>query len=108
MSSAAAEDSENGSLSLCKEPGPEVEKSHDVCESSPGSEPEGLNHSGEERDSANSVREPETTTQADASERSVGSELVISKQDACLHKLRTCVFVSLPVTTRGRVDTTTC
>ncbi|XP_049420928.1 uncharacterized protein LOC125881692 [Epinephelus fuscoguttatus] len=69
-SCAAAEDSENGSLSLCKEPGPEVEKSHDVCESSPGSEPEGLNHSGEERDSANSVREPETTTQADASESS--------------------------------------
>lgn len=66
---------------MCKEAGPEVVKSHDVSESSPGSEPTGLDHSGEERDAANSVRESETTAQADASERSVGSEFVTSKQD---------------------------
>ncbi|XP_044031756.1 uncharacterized protein LOC122866329 [Siniperca chuatsi] len=70
LSCAVTEDSENGSSSVCKEAGPEVTKSHDVSESSPGSEPTGLNHSGEERGAANSVREPETTAPADASESS--------------------------------------
>ncbi|XP_070784647.1 uncharacterized protein [Enoplosus armatus] len=68
-SCAVTEDSECSSV--CEEADPEVIKSHDVSESSPGSEPTGLNHSGEERrDAANSVREPETTAPADASESS--------------------------------------
>ncbi|XP_042366233.1 uncharacterized protein LOC121960537 [Plectropomus leopardus] len=69
-SRAATEDSENGSPSLCKEGGPEVEQSREVCESLPGSDPTGLNHSGEERDSASCVREPETAAPADASDSS--------------------------------------
>lgn len=89
VSSAVAEDSENGSSSVCKESGPELIKSHDIFESSSGSEPMGLNHSGEERDSAHYVGEPETTAMEDASERSVGSAFVTSKQGTCLHKLFT-------------------
>lgn len=107
MFSAVTEDSEKGSSSVCKEAGPEVVQIHDVCESSPESEPAGLDHCGEERDSADCVREPEPTAPADASQRSVGSEFVISKQDACLHKLCTSFFPqSLPMTSRGRIHTT--
>ncbi|XP_037612562.1 uncharacterized protein LOC119480434 [Sebastes umbrosus] len=70
-SCAVKEDSEIGSSSVCTEGGgPEVIRSHDVGESSPGSEPSGLNHSGEERDAANYVREPEATAPADASDSS--------------------------------------
>lgn len=87
MSSAVTEDSDNGRCSVCKHASPEVTKSHDVSESSPGPEPTGLNHSGEEQDSANSVRESETTAPADASARSVGSVFVISKQDTCLQSV---------------------
>ncbi|XP_030613044.1 uncharacterized protein LOC115799886 [Archocentrus centrarchus] len=50
------------------EAGPEDSQSHDISQLSSGLEPSGLNHSGEERDSASSVREPKTTTPADASE----------------------------------------
>ncbi|KAG7231175.1 hypothetical protein INR49_012006, partial [Caranx melampygus] len=64
------EESNNGSSSVFEQACPEDIKSHDVSESSPGPEPTGLRHSGEDRDSANSVREPETTPPADASERS--------------------------------------
>ncbi|XP_018549182.1 protein IWS1 homolog [Lates calcarifer] len=67
QSCAVTEDSDNGRCSVCKHASPEVTKSHDVSESSPGPEPTGLNHSGEEQDSANSVRESETTAPADAS-----------------------------------------
>ncbi|XP_034415464.1 nucleolin 2-like [Cyclopterus lumpus] len=67
---AVTEDSENGSPSVCKEGGLEVMKSHEVCEAPPGSEPTGLDHSGEERDPANCVREPEPTAPSDASESS--------------------------------------
>lgn len=98
VSSAVAEDSENGSSSVCKESGPELIKSHDIFESSSGSEPMGLNHSGEERDSAHYVGEPETTAMEDASERSVGSAFVTSKQGT------NCLL--LPQTTRGHIDTT--
>ncbi|XP_070841938.1 nucleolar and coiled-body phosphoprotein 1 [Chaetodon trifascialis] len=66
-SCAMAEDPERESSSACEEAGPGVIKSHDVSESSSGSEPTGLNHSdGEERDSTNYVGEPETTALADA------------------------------------------
>lgn len=68
------DNSDNGSPPVCKEAAPEVTNSHDVSESSPGSEPTGLDHSAEERDSANGVDEPETTALADMSERSAGSE----------------------------------
>ncbi|XP_029314135.1 eukaryotic translation initiation factor 5B [Cottoperca gobio] len=61
---------EDESSSGCKEAGPEVINSRDACECSLGSEPAGLDHSGEERDSASCVREPETTAPADASESS--------------------------------------
>ncbi|XP_040921290.1 uncharacterized protein LOC121200215 [Toxotes jaculatrix] len=67
-SSAVTEDADNASSSLCKQDGPEDVKSHQVSESSTGPEPTGLSHSGEEQDSANSVRESETTAPADASE----------------------------------------
>ncbi|XP_022622751.1 uncharacterized protein LOC111237798 [Seriola dumerili] len=70
LSCSVTEDSDNGSSSESKRAGSEDLKSHDVSESSPGSEPMGLNHSGEERDSSISVREPETTPPADASESS--------------------------------------
>ncbi|XP_035507817.1 uncharacterized protein LOC118320791 [Morone saxatilis] len=75
-SCAVTEHSENGSSSVCDEAGPEVKKSHDVSvsESSPGSEPSGLNHSGEERNAANFVGEPETTAPADASESSKSNQ----------------------------------
>ncbi|XP_071340996.1 histone acetyltransferase KAT6B-like [Trachinotus anak] len=69
-SCAETEDSDNGSSSVFKQAAPEDIKSHDVSESSPGSDPTEFNHSGEKRDSANSVREPETTPSADASEGS--------------------------------------
>uniref|UniRef100_A0A8C9ZHN9 Uncharacterized protein n=1 Tax=Sander lucioperca TaxID=283035 RepID=A0A8C9ZHN9_SANLU len=69
-SCAVTEDSEKGSSSVCKEAGPEVVQIHDVCESSPESEPAGLDHCGEERDSADCVREPEPTAPADASQSS--------------------------------------
>lgn len=72
--SAVTDDSDNGSPPVCREASPEVTRSHDVSESSPGSEPTGLNHSAEERDSANCVDEPETAALADMSERSAGSE----------------------------------
>lgn len=67
QSRAVTEDSENRSCSACKPAGPEVIKSHNVSESSPDSEPTGLDHSGEDRHAANSVKEPETTAPADAS-----------------------------------------
>lgn len=105
-SSAATEDAENGGSPVSKKVDPEVLKSHDVSESSSGSEPSGLNHSGEEQNSGNYVGEPETTALVDASERSVGSEFVTSKQGACLHKLCTRVFDILPLATWGHIDTT--
>lgn len=73
--------------SVCKESGPELVQSHDICESPSGSEPTGLNHSGEERDSACYVGEPETTAMEDACERSVSSVFVTSKQGPCLYSL---------------------
>uniref|UniRef100_A0A8P4K4Q7 OTU deubiquitinase with linear linkage specificity a n=2 Tax=Dicentrarchus labrax TaxID=13489 RepID=A0A8P4K4Q7_DICLA len=73
-SCAVTEHSENGSSSVCDEAGPEVIKSHDVSESSPGSEPSGLNHSGEERSAANFVGQPETTAPPDASESSKSNQ----------------------------------
>ncbi|XP_019127202.2 histone-lysine N-methyltransferase SETD1A [Larimichthys crocea] len=69
-SCAVTDDSDNGSPPVCREASPEVTRSHDVSESSPGSEPTGLNHSAEERDSANCVDEPETAALADMSESS--------------------------------------
>ncbi|XP_031705881.1 altered inheritance of mitochondria protein 21 isoform X2 [Anarrhichthys ocellatus] len=69
-SCAVTEDSDDGSSSVSMEGGPEVLKSHEVCDSPPGAEPTGLDHSGVERDSTNCVREPETTAPADASESS--------------------------------------
>ncbi|KAI3355364.1 hypothetical protein L3Q82_018208 [Scortum barcoo] len=63
------EDSEGSSV--CEEEaGPKVVKSHDISKSSPGSEPTALNHSAEERDAANSVRESETTAPAGVSKSS--------------------------------------
>lgn len=73
--------------SVCQESGPELVQSHDICESSSGSEPAGLNHGGEERDSACYVGEPETTAMEDACERSVSLVFVTSKQGPCLHKV---------------------
>ncbi|XP_059183115.1 uncharacterized protein LOC131962167 isoform X2 [Centropristis striata] len=67
---AASDDSENRNSSVCEEVHPEVVNSRDVCESSPGPEPTGLDHSGEERDAAKCVSEPETTAPTDASESS--------------------------------------
>lgn len=79
VSSAGTEESDNGTPAVLEQACPEDRKSHDVSESSPGPEPTGPSHSGEDRDAANSVREPETTPPADASERSVSSEFVISQ-----------------------------
>ncbi|XP_070708643.1 uncharacterized protein [Pempheris klunzingeri] len=73
-SCAVTEDAENESSSVCKEATRQVIKSHDISESSPGSEPTGLSRSAEERDSASSVRGPETTAPADASESSKPDE----------------------------------
>ncbi|XP_035467661.1 uncharacterized protein LOC118287047 isoform X2 [Scophthalmus maximus] len=67
-SCSVTEDSDTGSSLLCKQAGPEDIKSHEYSESSPASEPKGLDHSGEEQDSAKSVRESETTAPADATE----------------------------------------
>lgn len=63
LTRAATEHSDNS-----REASPEDSQSHDVSQFSSGLEPSGLDHSGEERDSASSVREPETTAPADASE----------------------------------------
>ncbi|XP_039983216.1 uncharacterized protein LOC120790033 [Xiphias gladius] len=67
-SCAVTEDSDNGSSSWCKQAGPEDIRSHDVSESS------GVNRIGEERDSTNSIREPETTAPPDASKSSNSSQ----------------------------------
>lgn len=87
MSSAVTDDPGRSSVSTEEEAAPEVTNSHDVSESSSGQEPAGLNHSGEEDISANCVEEPATTAPKGASERSVSSEFVASKQDTCLHQL---------------------
>lgn len=105
VSSVVTEDSNNGSCLESEQSIVGDLKSHNVPES-PGSEPAGLSLSGVERDSVSSVSEPETTAPADASERSVG--LKVSKQSTCLHKLSTCVFDGLIVTTRGRSNTVVC
>lgn len=68
-SCALTEDPE--ASSVCKEADPEDIKNHDGSESHPGSEPSGLNDSGEERDS---VSEPVTTDPADASESSKSNQ----------------------------------
>ncbi|XP_041670168.1 flocculation protein FLO11-like [Cheilinus undulatus] len=65
---AVTEDSE--ASPACREDDPEVlSKSHDASEASPGPEPRELNHS-EERLSANSAWESETTAPVDSSESS--------------------------------------
>ncbi|TKS87591.1 Ubiquitin thioesterase otulin [Collichthys lucidus] len=69
-SCAVINDSDNGSPPVCREASPEVTRSHDVSESSPGSQPTGLNHSAEEQDSANCVDQPGTAALADMSESS--------------------------------------
>lgn len=63
-----------------REPSREDPQSLGASQSSSGLEPSGLDHSGEEQDSASSVKEPETTAPADARERPVGSEFEITKQ----------------------------
>ncbi|XP_067434936.1 enolase-phosphatase E1-like [Thunnus thynnus] len=68
-SCAVTEDPEASSVR--KEADPEDIKNHDGSESHPGSEPSGLNDSGEERDS---VSEPVTTDPADASESSKSNQ----------------------------------
>ncbi|KAM7369769.1 hypothetical protein PAMP_011063 [Pampus punctatissimus] len=57
--------------SVCKE---DIIKSHDVSESSAGSEPSEINNGSEGRDLANSVREPVTTAPADASKSSKSNQ----------------------------------
>ncbi|XP_028425584.1 uncharacterized protein LOC114549467 [Perca flavescens] len=69
-SCAVTENSVIESSLVCKEAGPEVAQIHGVCESSPETEPTGLDHCGEERDSADCVREPDSTAPADASQSS--------------------------------------
>ncbi|CAJ1082474.1 protein IWS1 homolog A [Xyrichtys novacula] len=54
----------------CTEADAQVTKSHDASESSSGPHPAGLDHSGQEQDSANSVRESETTALTESSESS--------------------------------------
>lgn len=76
------QDSPTGSSAACEEP--EAVKSHDVCESSPGSEPAGLDHRAQPGDAATAssscVSEPEAAAVTAASERSAGSHRVLSKQ----------------------------
>ncbi|XP_032359531.1 uncharacterized protein LOC116672062 [Etheostoma spectabile] len=60
-SCAVTEDSEKVNYSMCEEAGPDVVHIHDVCESPPESEPTGLDHCVEERDSADCDWEPEPT-----------------------------------------------
>ncbi|XP_058495642.1 uncharacterized protein LOC131466443 isoform X1 [Solea solea] len=72
-SHAVTEDSDTGSCSVCEQAGPEVIKSDDVPESPPATEPTEsqsprLDHNGERRESANSVRESATTALTDAIE----------------------------------------
>ncbi|XP_022051963.2 retinitis pigmentosa 1-like 1 protein [Acanthochromis polyacanthus] len=66
LSCAVAEDPDNSSSLVCREAAAEDTNIPDV--SSSGPEPARLNHSGGERDSASSEKEPETTAPADASE----------------------------------------
>lgn len=73
-----------------READPEDAQSRDVSPLSSGLEPSGLDHSGEKRESASSVREPETTAAADASERSVGSEFEIPNKIFIYFELWTC------------------
>lgn len=82
VSSVVTEHSNNGSSAESEQSGNEDLKSR-IVPQSPGSEPAGLGQSGEDRDSVNSVREPETTAAADASERSVGSK--VSKQETLVY-----------------------
>ncbi|XP_023128327.3 caldesmon [Amphiprion ocellaris] len=63
---AAVEDSDNSSSLVCREATTEDTNIPDV--SSSGPEPTRLDHSGGERDSASSAKEPEATAPADASE----------------------------------------
>ncbi|KAJ4925412.1 hypothetical protein JOQ06_018144 [Pogonophryne albipinna] len=65
-SCALPEGPENSSSSACEEAGPEDTNSPASCESSPGSEPSEPDHSEEEQEASSCVREPETTTPADA------------------------------------------
>ncbi|XP_067342087.1 uncharacterized protein [Channa argus] len=69
LSSAVTEDSNGGSSAVSEEAGLEDIQSHHFSESSLGSEPAGLSHSGGERDSVNSLTEPETRALADVGER---------------------------------------
>ncbi|KAK2859616.1 hypothetical protein Q5P01_004236 [Channa striata] len=64
---AVTEDSNSGSSAVCERDDLE-DRSHLCSESSLGSEPAGLSHSGEKRDSVNSVTEPETKALADTTE----------------------------------------
>ncbi|XP_008289019.1 enolase-phosphatase E1-like isoform X2 [Stegastes partitus] len=68
LSCAATEASDNSSSLVCGEATSEDINIPDL--SSSGPEPAGLDHSGEERDSASSDKEPETTAPADACESS--------------------------------------
>lgn len=86
--SAATEDLDNGSSSLCKESACEIRTSHDICESSSGSDPTEIDHSGEEQGATHHIGEPATTVSEDASERSVGSAVETSKQATCLHIIK--------------------
>lgn len=97
------EDLDNGSSSVCKESGCEIRTSHDICESSSGSDPAEIDHSGEEQGTTHYVGEPATTASEDASERSVGLAVETSKQATCLHiiKKKVCSFLRPLGCTRG-------
>lgn len=77
MRSAVTPHSDNSASSVCTEDVSEDRKNHDVPQSSCGLEPTGVGHSGEEQESASSVKEPEATSPADAKDRSEGSKFVI-------------------------------
>ncbi|XP_060949499.1 glutamic acid-rich protein [Limanda limanda] len=72
-SCAVTEDSEDSGSSVLEQVGPEAIESHDVSESSLGS---GRDHSGEERDSVNSLGESETAAPAEASKSSKADQSV--------------------------------
>ncbi|CAB1448663.1 unnamed protein product [Pleuronectes platessa] len=78
-SCAVTEDSEDGCSSVLEQVVPEAIESHDVSESSLGS---GRDHSGEERDSVNSLGESETAALAEATE-SLKSDQSVQPESEC-------------------------
>lgn len=85
MSSSAAHGSkENGSAATIEENVCKVAVSPNICESPSGPDPTGSDRSGEEQGSAHCAGEPVTAAGGDASERSVSSAVVTSKQLVCL------------------------